>query len=243
MEGPCWLSVVMVAFVSIPALGSECTVCVRLNKGRLLDCLELCKPPSQTPRPDLVASVLNASEENELFPARVDRTEPKVNADRRRSYLMEHFRWSKPYRNKTQEPRAGSRDAKRGYSMEHFRWGKPPGNITPGPKLGQKGSKRSPYAMEHFRWGKPTGRKRKPVKTFTFPDNGASTEAIFHSQPRRQRNGREDANQISTRRQERKLRLRPRNADVVKSTTNNPQGTIAGIFRDILLKDVQRIMG
>ncbi|XP_077442828.1 uncharacterized protein LOC144064293 [Stigmatopora argus] len=231
MGRPSWLSLVLLTLASIPptptsASASDCAVCVRVNKGRLLECLEFCKAPKRLPRP-----VLNASEENELSPG-----EPRPGAqfpgDPRRTYPTEHFRWNKPHRNKTREPRPGSDDAKRGYSMEHFRWGKPPGHITPGPKLGQKGSKRNPYAMEHFRWGKPAGRKRKPAKS-----DGGSPEARFVPRPRGRGNN-----------AARKRKLRPqaggrRDADVVKSTTNNPQGTLAAIFRDILLKDVQRIMG
>ncbi|XP_077566897.1 uncharacterized protein LOC144189582 [Stigmatopora nigra] len=227
MGRPSWLSLVLLTLASIPtptsASGSsDCSICVRVNKGRLLECLEFCKAPKRLPRP-----VLNASEENELSPL----GEPRPGTPRR-TYPTDHFRWNKPHRNKTREPRPGFVDAKRGYSMEHFRWGKPPGHITPGPKLGQKGSKRSPYAMEHFRWGKPAGRKRKPGKR-----EGGSPEARFDPRPRGRGNGAVRA---------RKLRPQAggrREADVVKSTTNNPQGTLAGIFRDILLKDVQRIMG
>ncbi|XP_061559797.1 pro-opiomelanocortin-like [Phycodurus eques] len=244
MEHPRWLSVLLVAFISIPALGSECSICKKLNNGRLLDCLEVCKSASQTECPDLGELVLNISGENKLLPRLVrvnsSQTDGKVKAEKRRSYLMEHFRWSKPHRNKTKEPRAGSHSAKRGYSMEHFRWGKPPRYMTPG----SKSSKRSPYAIEHFRWSKPSGGKRKPVKIFSFPmDNGGSPEAIFHPQSRRHLTSKEDVNQIQARPQGMKTRLPRGSPQIGNVDAKNPPRTLVGIFKGILLNDVQRIMG
>ncbi|XP_061669136.1 pro-opiomelanocortin-like [Syngnathoides biaculeatus] len=240
MERPCGLSLLLlVAFVAIPALGSDCAVCKKLSNGRLLDCLEVCKSASQTARPDAAASVLNISEENQLLARLVrvntSQTAGRAKAEKRRSYLMEHFRWSKPNRNKTQEPKGGSHNAKRGYSMEHFRWGKPPRNVTPG----SRGSKRSPYAMEHFRWGKPSGGKRKPVKIFSFPmDGGGSPGVIFHPQPRRHLTSKEDANLI----QPTKTRLQRGGPQTGHVDAKNPPGTLVAIVKEILLTGAQRIM-
>ncbi|XP_051909600.1 pro-opiomelanocortin-like [Hippocampus zosterae] len=242
MECPCWLSVLLVVFLSIPAFGSECSICQKINKGRRLVCLQLCKSASQTERPALGAVALNTSEENKV---NTSESIVRAKADKRRSYPMEHFRWSKPHRNKTQERRPGSRNAKRGYSIEHFRWGKPHRTVTP--KLGHRGSKRSPYVIEHFRWNKPVARKHKPVKIFTFlTDIGGSPQAVLHPQARSHLNSKEDRSQMPARPQGRKTRLQrgsPENADMEKTDVNNAQGVLADMFRDILLKDVERIVG
>ncbi|XP_049612237.1 pro-opiomelanocortin B isoform X2 [Syngnathus scovelli] len=191
MECPCWLSVALVAFLSIPALGSECSICKNINRGRLLVCLELCKSASQMRR----RPALSISEDKEL-----STLEAKA-AERQRSYPVEHFRWSQPSGNGSREGRAGSRHAERSYSMEHFRWGKPPGNMTPRPKPGHKSAKR-----RHSPWGK-------------LPNRKAFKGSAFPSEPPRARG-------------------HPGAKDV-----KNAQGSLTGIFGDILLKDVQRIVG
>ncbi|XP_054617566.1 pro-opiomelanocortin-like [Dunckerocampus dactyliophorus] len=256
---PCWLSVALMACISIPVFGSECSICKNLsNNERILDCIEICRSASQTERPDLSTLALNISKDNELLPGlsrdtTKDKTpESKANSDRRRSYLIEHFRWSKPSRNMTQVSRPGIQSNRRSaYSMEHFRWGKPPGNMTPGLKLGPQGSKRSPYAMEHFRWGKPSGRKRRPVKIFAFPvkEPSLSSEAVFLPQARRHLNSKDDIfnrNQIQALQTETVLPLQrgsPSAATNINGNEEKPQGVLANIFRDIIFKDVQRIVG
>ncbi|XP_077408694.1 uncharacterized protein LOC144039342 isoform X1 [Vanacampus margaritifer] len=201
-------------------------------------CLDICKLSSQTERPHV-----HGSQEKQTLAGLPKGNASAVNGARWRSYLMEHFRWSRPYRNKTQESRAGAHNPKRGYAMEHFRWGKPTGNMTPGTKPARQGSKRSPYAMEHFRWGKPAGRKHKAVKIFALPsDNAGSPEAVGRPRAGRRRNGKDDGNLMPARPQGRKTRPQrgsPPNGDVGK----NPQGLLADIFRDILLNDVHRIVG
>ncbi|KAF3702846.1 Pro-opiomelanocortin [Channa argus] len=54
--------------------------------------------------------------------------QPKLRAqnNKRRSYTMEHFRWGKPSADKIQKLKTNNKD-RRSYTMEHFRWGKPPG--------------------------------------------------------------------------------------------------------------------
>nr|XP_057913565.1 pro-opiomelanocortin-2-like [Doryrhamphus excisus] len=256
---PCWLPVALMVCVSIPVFGSECSICKNLsNKGRTLDCIDLCRSTTQTERPNLSPLPVNISQDNKLLPGlsrdtTKDKTpESKANNERRRSYLIEHFRWSKPSRNMTQVRRPSIQSNRRSaYSMEHFRWGKPPGNMTPGLKLGPKGSKRSPYAMEHFRWGKPSGRKRRPVKIFAFPvkEPSLSSEAVFLPQARRHLNSKEDdlnRNQIQALETETGLPLERGSPPAVTNINDNeekPQGVLANIFRDIIFKDVQRIVG
>ncbi|KAM9779558.1 pro-opiomelanocortin-like isoform X2 [Syngnathus typhle] len=212
MECPCWLLVALVAFLSIPALGSECSSCKKINRGRLLVCLELCKSASQMGRP-----ALSISEEKELSSTLEARP-----AEGRRSYPMEHFRWSQPSRNGTRKGRAGSHHAERSYSMEHFRWGKPPGgNMTPRPKPGHKSAKR-----RHSPWGK-------------LPNRKALKGSAFPSEPPRRPGAKDakDADRTPARPQERK-RGSPRDGHV-----KNAQRSLTGIFGDILLKDVQRVVG
>ncbi|XP_077366247.1 uncharacterized protein LOC144010046 [Festucalex cinctus] len=208
MARPPWLSLALLTLASVPALASDCAACNKINKQRPPACLDVCGAASRTARPHV-----DASQDKR---ASADLPQGKASAarggERRRSYPMEHFRWSRPYRNK-------SREAKRGYAMEHFRWGKAGGgggNATPGSKPpARNGAKRSAYAVQHFRWGKPAGRKHQAGKTLALPPDAAD----------RMPQGR---------------RSRPqRGSDVGE----NPPGLLADIFRDILLNDVQRIVG
>ncbi|XP_026196588.1 pro-opiomelanocortin-like [Anabas testudineus] len=110
----------------------------------------------------------------------------KARSNKRRSYSMEHFRWGKPLGDKIAQPKLRTKSNKRrSYTMEHFRWGKPLGGKPP--KLKAHSNSRRSYSMEHFRWGKPPGRKRRPVKVFgSSLEGGGSSEDSFPTLSRRQ---------------------------------------------------------
>ncbi|XP_022623804.1 pro-opiomelanocortin-like [Seriola dumerili] len=174
----CWLLVVVMAYVCIPGFGSVCwnsSICSDLsNKGRILECIQLCMSLIKTELPEVSTLALKINDDDHLLNIilgtlassenKLSESDLQVHSDRRRSYLM-----------------------------EHFRWGKPPGDKILEPKLRDHGDERRSYSMEHFRWGKPSGRKRRPIKVFASPlEGGGSSEGSFPPQARRQLNSNED---------------------------------------------------
>ncbi|KAL3052517.1 hypothetical protein OYC64_005122 [Pagothenia borchgrevinki] len=105
----CWLFVVVMAYVCVPGFGSKCwesSICNDLSsKGRILDCIHLCMSVIQTELPlsplalkvnyddDLLLSIILATLVSE---DKIPGSYLKDHSDERRSYSMEHFRWGKP---------------------------------------------------------------------------------------------------------------------------------------------------
>ncbi|KAK5903556.1 hypothetical protein CgunFtcFv8_007327 [Champsocephalus gunnari] len=102
----CWLFVVVMAYVCVPGFGSKCPICNGLsNKGRILDCIQLCMSVIQTELPPsplalkvndddvLLLSIILARLVSE---DKIPGSYLKDHTDERRSYSMEHFRWGKP---------------------------------------------------------------------------------------------------------------------------------------------------
>ncbi|KAM9840576.1 pro-opiomelanocortin-like isoform 1-T2 [Aulostomus maculatus] len=241
------------------------------NKARIRDCIHLCMSVIQTDFPDPQALKVNAEDEVLLSiilatlssQNKISESDLKTHSTNQRSYSMEHFRWSKPTEDKTPEPKLAPKSEKRrSYSMNHFRWGKPSRDKAPVPKVGSKNDKRQ-YAMEHFRWGKPPGPKRRPVKTFPSPlDRGSLAEGSFSPQAPRQLNSKDDGskgnqNQIKGllrakgnpksrgkkdgRYQKTRFRRGSPPASKPVSSKGRPQERLARVFRNISVKDVQRI--
>ncbi|XP_029966972.1 pro-opiomelanocortin-like isoform X2 [Salarias fasciatus] len=241
----CWLLVVVMAYLCVPGLGSGClesSICNNLsNKGRIL------------------------TEEPEL--RTVDSSVVDDDAD---SDLLLSIILANVAPEDTLDLRARGAE-RRAYAMEHFRWGKPSGDKAREPKLRGRSNERRSYSMEHFRWGKPPGRKRRPVKVFASSlEGGGSPEVAFPVQVRRQLRAddsdeaREAAqagsragakSQVPLNLQQRKdgtYRMShfrwgsppasKRNGVFARPWEEKPQG-LAKIIRNIIVKDVQRIMG
>lgn len=146
----------------------------------------------------------------------------------------------------------------------------PPDNKVPGSELAAHSDERRSYSMQHFRWGKPPGLKRRPVKVFASSlEGGGSAESSFPSKARRQLseapaslNGDQKQGLLRVRvgsklsPQERKdgtYRMShfrwgsppasKRNGSNMKMWEDKPQRQLAKLFRNIIVKDVQRIMG
>uniref|UniRef100_A0A672I072 Proopiomelanocortin b n=1 Tax=Salarias fasciatus TaxID=181472 RepID=A0A672I072_SALFA len=224
----CWLLVVVMAYLCVPGLGSGClesSICNNLsNKGRILDCVYLCMSVIQTEEPELRT---------------VDSSVVDDDAD---SDLLLSIILANVAPEDTLDLRARGAD-----------------------------NERRSYSMEHFRWGKPPGRKRRPVKVFASSlEGGGSPEVAFPVQVRRQLRAddsdeaREAAqagsragakSQVPLNLQQRKdgtYRMShfrwgsppasKRNGVFARPWEEKPQG-LAKIIRNIIVKDVQRIMG
>ncbi|XP_030577515.1 pro-opiomelanocortin-like [Archocentrus centrarchus] len=175
----------------------------------------------------------------------------KARSDERRSYTMEHFRWGKPSGLKMRESKLRARsNERRSYSMEHFRWGKP------------SGRKRRPVKVfASSLEGGSSSEGRFPFQTrrqLSSSEDGAEGDVDGGSNENQGWLRARDStkSQIPLSLQERKDRTykmshfrwgsppaSKRNGGFVKLWEENPQGQLAKFFRNILVKDVERIMG
>lgn len=222
MVSPSWLLVAVMAHMCLPSWGSECwdsSVCSNLsNEKRILECIQMCMSVIQSENPQLGTAALNVND-GEL-PLSILQT--TLASDDR---ILE---------------------SKQSHSDE-----------------------RRSYSMEHFRWGKPSGRKRRPVKVFASSlEGGGSTEGSFPPQARRQLNVYEEKRNSNAPQelksktysslspQERKdgtYRMShfrwgsppasKRNGSFMKLWEEKPQSPLVKLLRNIMGKDMERIMG
>lgn len=215
------------AYVCVPGLGSTCwdsSICNDLsNKGRIQDCARLCISVIPNEFPNLGALALKIKGDDELLLSLLLAT------------LITDDKMSES-------------------------------------DLTTHSDQRRSYSMEHFRWGKPTGRKRRPIKVFASSlEGGGSSEGFLPLQARRQLSSREDEAKgdlngdggllrVGVRSkpspQERKdgtyrmshfrwgsPPVSKRNGSFIKMLEEKPPKQLAKLFRNIMVKDVQRIMG
>lgn len=175
----------------------------------------------------------------------------KARSDERRSYTMEHFRWGKPSGLKMRESKLRARsDERRSYSMEHFRWGKP------------SGRKRRPVKVfASSLEGGSSSEGRFPFQArrqLSLSEDEAEGDADGGSDGNQGLlKARDSANsQAPLSLQERKDRTykmshfrwgsppaSKRNGGFTKLWEEKPQGQLAKLLRNILVRDVERIMG
>ncbi|XP_028253234.1 pro-opiomelanocortin-like isoform X2 [Parambassis ranga] len=253
---------VVVTVVFVPGFESVCwdsSICNDLSdRGRILDCVQHCISAIQSENPeidavkvtdedDLMLSILLAILATEDIMLESDL---KGHNDERRSYSMEHFRWGKPSGGKTQEPKLKAHsDERRSYSMEHFRWGKPSGRKRRPVKVfasslegggSSEGSflpraRRQLGSMEDNAKKNPNGRQQTPgsqrVRT------GSKSHVPLSLQERK-----EGAYRMSHFRWGSPPASK-RSGSFMKPWEEKPQGQLAKFFRNIIVRDVQRIMG
>ncbi|XP_069552709.1 pro-opiomelanocortin-like [Brachyistius frenatus] len=260
-----WLLVAVMAYMCVPGFGSACwdsSICNNLsNKKRILDCVHFCMSVIETELPELGSLAPEVKDDDDLLLSiilttlaskdKILESDLKAHGALRRSYSMEHFRWGKPSGDKMREPklRAHSNE-RRSYSMEHFRWGKP------------SGRKRRPvkvFASSLEGGGSSEGSFRLQARRQLSSDED---EAKGGANGRRNQNqGLPRARVISKSQvplglQERKsgtYRMShfrwgsppasKRNSSFMKLWAEKSQGPLAKFFRNIIVKDLQRIMG
>ncbi|XP_040920267.1 pro-opiomelanocortin-like [Toxotes jaculatrix] len=266
MVSLCWLLVVM-TYACVPGFGSVCwnsSICKDLsNKGRILDCIHLCMSVIQTELTDFKALDLKSNDASDdlllsIILANLASSEDKISdsdlkahSDERRSYSMEHFRWGKPSGDKIPEPKLRAHsDERRSYSMEHFRWGKPSGRKRRPIKVfassleGGVSSEGSfpPRARRQLSSNEDEAKgdlNQESHRKEGFPKARVSSKSHVLLNPQDRKDG--------TYRMSHFRWGNPpaskRNGSFMKPWEEKPQGQLAKLFRNIIVKDVQRIMG
>ncbi|XP_068433205.1 pro-opiomelanocortin-like [Clinocottus analis] len=227
-----WLLMVVMAYVCVPGFGSACwdkSHCNDLsNRGRLLDCIRLCIAAIQSEFPQLSALALKVNNNDEdlllsIFLAtlvsenKLSQADLKAHSDERRSYSMEHFRWGKPSGRKRRPVKVFASSLEGGGSFE--------GSFPPQARrqLGRNKDEVRQLNVGSQNQGLPSI-NLKVHPPVTLHERKDETYRMNHfrwgSPPASKRNGR-----------------------FTKQKIKKPQGQLDKILRNILAKDVQRIMG
>ncbi|XP_047429304.1 pro-opiomelanocortin-like [Mugil cephalus] len=259
MVCPCWLLVLVLVYVSTPGFGLVCwdsSICNNLsNKEKILDCVHHCLSVIRTEIPDLSAPTVNDDEDllisiilaSLVSEEKISKSDLKAHSDGRRSYTMEHFRWGKPSRDKMREPKLrGHSDERRSYSMEHFRWGKPSGRKRRPVKVfatsleggGPSGGRFPPQARRQLRSNEDEakGDVSGGGQGQTRPRVGSKSNIVMGLQQRKDGSYRMSHFRWGS------PHTAKRNGRFMKQWEERPQGKLARLFRNIIVKDVQRIM-
>ncbi|XP_018550073.1 pro-opiomelanocortin [Lates calcarifer] len=261
----CWLLVVVMAYVCVPGFGSVCwntSICNDLsNKGRILDCIHLCMSVIQTEMPELTELALKSNDDDDLLfsiilatlassEGKISGSELNAHSDERRSYSMEHFRWGKPSRDKILEPKlVAQRDQRRSYSMEHFRWGKPSGRKRRPIKVfassleggGSSEGGFPPRARRQLSSNKDEAKRdqsRENRQNQGMPGARVSSKSPILLNPQDRKDGTYRMNHFRWGNPP----VSKRNGNFMKPGEEKAQGLLAKLFRNIIVKDVQRIM-
>ncbi|XP_037607248.1 pro-opiomelanocortin-like isoform X1 [Sebastes umbrosus] len=225
------LLVVVMTYVCLPGFGSVCwdnAICNDLsNQVKIRDCIRLCMSVIQTEFPQLSALALNVNDDNELLLSillatlvsenKISESELRAHSDERRSYSMEHFRWGKPSGRKRRPVKVFASSLEGGGSSE--------GSFPP--QARRQLSSNEDEAKEELiggnqNQGSPTARVGSKSQ-LSMQERKDGTYRMSHfrwgSPPASKRNG------------------------FMKQRAKKSQGQLAKLFRNIIVKDVQRIMG
>ncbi|XP_059212517.1 pro-opiomelanocortin-like [Centropristis striata] len=234
MVCPCWLMVVVMAYVCVPGLGSVCwesSICNDLrNKGRLQDCLDLCMSVIRAEFPQLSALALKVNDDDDLLLSIILAnmvSENKISESDLRAHINQ----------------------RRSYSMEHFRWGKPPGRKRRPVKVfvssleGGGSSEGSFAAQARRQLSIHENEVKRELKVGSesqgLPKARVSSKAHAPLSPQERKDG-------TYRMSHFRWGSPPaskRNGNFMKQWEEKPQGQLAKLFRNSIFKEVQRIMG
>ncbi|XP_039981454.1 pro-opiomelanocortin-like [Xiphias gladius] len=233
----CWLLVVVLAYVCVPGFGSVCrdnSICNDLkDKGRILECIHLCTSVIQTELPELSALALKINDDDDLLLSiiyhhlatlassedKISESDLKAHSNERRSYSMEHFRWGKPSGRKRRPIKVFASSLEGGGSSE--------GSFRARRQLSSNEDKAKGELNQesHQNQGLPRARVSSKTNIMLSPQNRKDgTYRMSHF-----RWGNPPASK--------------RNGIFMKPWEEKPQGQLAKLFRNIIFKDVQRIMG
>ncbi|CAG5928052.1 unnamed protein product [Menidia menidia] len=229
--------VALMASMCIPCFGSWCldsSICNNLtSEDRILDCVHYCMSVIQTEIPDLGASTLQVDDDDDdlLLNAVLasedklsDPSESGVRAhdEQRRSYSMEHFRWGKPSGRKRRPVKVFASSLEGGGSSEISFPFRARRHLSSGGKDGaQVGVRKRNLQNEGSPVSRVSPRAHAPVNQ---QERKEGTYRMSHfrwgSPPASKRNG-----------------------SLIKPREEKPQGQLAKFFRNILVKDMHKIMG
>ncbi|XP_035534708.1 pro-opiomelanocortin-like [Morone saxatilis] len=226
----CWLLVVVMAYVCVPGFGSLCwdnSICNDLsNKDRILDCIHLCMSVAQTEFPHLSALALNGNDDDELLLGiilatlvsenKISVSDLKAHSDQRRSYSMEHFRWGKPSGRKRRPVKVFASSLEGGGSSE---------GISP------------PQARRQL------SSNENEVKGDGHQNLGLRARVSSKSHVQLSPQERKDGTYRMSHFRWGSPTVSKRNGNLMKTWEEKPQRQLAKLFRNIIYKDVQRIMG
>ncbi|XP_070781881.1 pro-opiomelanocortin-like [Enoplosus armatus] len=228
----CWLLVVVMAYVCVPGFGSVCwdsSICSNLsNKGMLLDCIHLCMSVVQTEFPELSTLALNVNDDDLLL--RILRanlvsedkiSDLKANSERRRSYSMEHFRWGKPSGRKRRPVKVFASSLEGGGSSE----GSFPHQVRRQLRSNEDEAKGDLNGDSHqnqaFLRARVSSKSHVPLSLQERKDGTYRMSHFRWGSPPPSK----------------------RNSSFMKLREEKPQRQLAKLFRNIIDKDAQRIMG
>ncbi|XP_068580646.1 pro-opiomelanocortin-like [Cebidichthys violaceus] len=228
-----WLLVVVMAYACVPGFGSVCwdrSQCNDLsNKGRILDCIRLCMSAIQSEFPQLSALALkvNNNDDDDLLLSiilatvvsenKISESDLKAHSDERRSYSMEHFRWGKPSGRKRRPVKVFASSLEGGGPSER--------SLPPQARrqLGSnKDEVREPNGGSQNQGLQRVSLKSHVPVSLQERKNGAYRMSHFRwgSPPASKRDG-----------------------SFVKKRMKKPEGQLDKLLRNVIVKDVQRIMG
>ncbi|XP_070843400.1 pro-opiomelanocortin-like [Chaetodon trifascialis] len=230
-----WLLVVVMALVCVPGSGSMCwesTICSDLsNRRRILDCVHLCMSVIQTEVPDLSALALKVNDDDGILLSillaalapenKISALDGKAHSNQRRSYSMEHFRWGKPSGRKRRPVKVFATSLEGGGSSEG--------------------------SFAHL--------VRRQLSSDDDEGNGDLNGGNHQNQGllRARVSSKSHVQLSSQQRKDGTYRMNhfrwgsppvsKRNGSLMKTWEEKPQRQLAKLFRNIIAKDVQRIMG
>ncbi|XP_029281219.1 pro-opiomelanocortin-like [Cottoperca gobio] len=225
----CWLFVVVMAYVCVPGFGLKCwdtSICNDLsNKGRILDCIHFCMSVIQTEFP-LSALTMKVNGDDDLFlniilatlvsENKISDSNLKAHIDERRSYSMEHFRWGKPTGRKRRPVKVFASSLEGGGSSE---------GSFPRQVRRQLSSNEDEVNGGSQNQGLPRARVSSNSHVpLSLQERKDGTYRMSHF-----RWGSPTASK--------------RNGSYKNKWGGKPQGQLSNLFRNIIVKDVQRIMG
>ncbi|XP_029984177.1 pro-opiomelanocortin-like [Sphaeramia orbicularis] len=230
MVCPSWLVMVVMAHVCVPGFGSACwdnSICNDLsNKERILECIHVCMSVIQNEFPKLTSLKVNSEDDDVLLSillnsvAPGDKTlEPRLRAhsNERRSYSMEHFRWGKPPARKRRPIKVFASSLEGGGSSE---------GSFPLQARRQLGSNEDDLSSD-----------RQQTQGLARMMVSSKSNAPFSPQQRKDGTYRMSHFRWGS------PPASKRNANFMKLGEEKPQGQLAKLFRNIVVKDLQRIMG
>ncbi|XP_044024795.1 pro-opiomelanocortin-like [Siniperca chuatsi] len=231
----CWLLVVVMAYVCVPGFGLVCwdsSICNNLsNKGRILDCIHLCMSVIHTEFPELSALDLKVNDNDDLLlrilPAtlvsenKISESDLKAHSDRRRSYSMEHFRWGKPSGRKRRPVKIFASSLEGGGSSE--------ASFPPR-------ARRQLSSNEDDTKGDRNGESNQNQGLLRARVSSKSHVPLSPEQ-------RKDGTYRMSHFRWGSPPASKRNGSFKKLREEKHQGQLAKLFRNIIVKDVQRIMG
>ncbi|XP_078130123.1 pro-opiomelanocortin-like [Sander vitreus] len=230
-----WLLVVVMAYVCHPGFGSVCwesSICNDLrNKGRILDCIQLCMSVIRMKLPQfsaLAQKVNNDDDDDDLILSiilatlvsenKITETDLKAHSDERRSYSMEHFRWGKPSGRKRRPVKVFASYLEGGGSSE--------GSFLP-----QARRQLNSYEDEVKLNGKSQNQAVRRARVSSLSHVPLSSHE------------RKDGTYRMSHFRWGSPPASKRNGSFMKPWEKKPQGQLAKLFRNNIVKNVQKIVG